>query len=107
MPKFWVFLCRDWLQISHDLSWSWWRALDKSPWSACDELRTSVLHYDAHPYPGQRPEAERVQMSERIVPGQLMQVIEALVRQHLLLKRDAGQIEEALLKRVDRFGEWM
>jgi hypothetical protein len=54
MPKFWVFLTRQWLGLPDHLSWSWWRALGKSPWSACEELRTSILHYDLHPYPGQR-----------------------------------------------------
>jgi hypothetical protein len=60
MPKFWVFLCQRWLGLPDHLSWSWWRALGKSPWSACEELRTSVLGYDRHPYPGQRPEPAAV-----------------------------------------------
>jgi hypothetical protein len=42
MPKFWVFLTRQWLGLPDHLSWSWWRALGKSPWSACAELRTSM-----------------------------------------------------------------
>jgi hypothetical protein len=105
-PKFWVFLCQRWLGLDQALTWSWWNALSKSPWTDCAALRTTVLHYDAHPYPGQRPEAEQVQMSDRIAPGQLLRVVEDLIRQHLLLRRDATVIEEKILRKLDRTGEW-
>jgi hypothetical protein len=68
MPKFWVFLTRQWLGLPDHLSWSWWRALGKSPWSACEELRTSILRYEAHPYPGQQPAAEQQRLSDGIAP---------------------------------------
>jgi hypothetical protein len=106
LPRFWVFLCQRWLELDQSLTWSWWRALGKSPWSACEELRTTVLRYDRHPYPGQQPEAERVQMSDLIAPGQLLMVIEDLIRQQLLLRRDGAVIEEKILRRLDRHGEW-
>jgi hypothetical protein len=107
LPKFWLFLCQRWLGLDQSLAWSWWNALRKSHWSACEELRTTVLNYDRHPYPGQRPEAERTEMSDAIAPGELMRVTDYLVRQRLLLRRDATQIEEAILHRLDREGEWL
>ena len=35
LPRFWIFLCRDWLKLDQQLSWSWWRSLGKSSWSTC------------------------------------------------------------------------
>ena len=107
VPKFWIFLTRRWLQLPDHLSWSWWRALGKSPWSQCADLRTCVLNYDGHPFVQQRPEAERQHLQMLLEPGQLLQVIDSLVRQKLLLKRDGAQIEEAILKRLDATGEWV
>jgi hypothetical protein len=106
MPKFWVFLTQRWLELDQQLSWSWWRALGKSPWSACTDLRTHILHYDGHPYVQQQPEADRQRMDALIAPGALMRVLEDLVRQKLLLRRDAAQIEDAICSRLDRLGEW-
>jgi hypothetical protein len=106
-PKFWTFFCQRWLELDQSLSWSWWHALSKSPWSACEELRTTVLNYDGHAYPGQRPEAERAEMEGAVAPGQLLRVIEDLIRQRLLLRRDGAVIEEKILRKLDRHGEWM
>ena len=45
-------------------------------------------------------------MQDRIAPGALMQTVDSLVRQRLLLRRDGSQIEEAILRRLDRTGDW-
>ena len=106
VPKFWIFLCLGWLDLNQQLAWSWWRALGKSSWSQCAELRTHVLQYDAHPYVGQQPEADRRHMDALIAPGALMRVTEDLTRQRLLLKRDASVIQDAILRRLNSQGEW-
>jgi hypothetical protein len=107
MPKFWIFLTRGWLGLDSQLSWAWWRALSKSPWSLCAELRTHVLAYDAHPFVQQQPEAARQHMDALIAPAHLLKVSVDLTRQGLLLKRDAARIEEAILQRLDAQGAWV
>jgi hypothetical protein len=62
------------------------------------------VRYNALPMP--RPEADLQCMRELMTPEHLVGVIEALVEQQLLLRRDAGQIEEAILRRVDHTGAW-
>jgi hypothetical protein len=70
-------------------------------------LRTHILKYDAHPFVGQQPEADRRRMDALIAPGHLLQVIDSLIRQHLLLKRDGVALENAILRRLDRSGTWV
>jgi len=104
MPKFWIFLCRDWLRISHEVSWSWWRALGKSPWTRCRQLHQQVLHYDRSAFPAQN--ASREEVSAWTEPGTLMQITAELVTQGLLLRRDSAVIDQAVLDRLTANGEW-
>jgi hypothetical protein len=87
-------MCREALGLGEPLAWSFWRALSKSQWSGCREFRAALVRYDALPTP--RPEADRQRVRELMTPEHLVGVIESLVRQQLLLKRDAGPIEEAI-----------
>ena len=106
MPRFWVFLCRTWLGLSRDLAYAWWGALCRSRWSASRAFREAVLRYDAHPAPAQRPTQEKISMSGLVEPQALMQLVEDLVREGVLLKREAIHLEEAILRRLDSQGEW-
>jgi hypothetical protein len=105
-PPFWQFLCRRWLGLSPDLAHTWWHALTRSRWSETRTFYQAVLRYDAHPAPGQRPSEDKLAMSGWVSPGQLVQLVESLVHERCLLRRDATTIEEALLSRLDATGEW-
>jgi hypothetical protein len=104
MPGFWTWLCRDWLALPEHVAWAWWQALRKSPWARCREFREAVLRYGLCAYPAQS--ASRAQLTVLMEPGTLMQITAELVTQGLLLRRDAGLIDQAVLDRLDARGEW-
>jgi hypothetical protein len=104
MPTFWRCLCRDGLRLDDHLAWSFWRALSHSSWTLCAEFRASLLRYDTLPAP--RPEADRQRVRELMTPEHLVRVVEALIQQRLLLRRDGVVIEEALLALAAAHGQW-
>jgi hypothetical protein len=106
MPKFWTFICRTWLGLSSDLAWAWWHALSKSRWTEARAFHQAVLRYDQHPAPAQRPTEEKTCMSALVGPGYLVQLVEDLVRERVLLRRDAAKIEDSILVKLDAEGEW-
>jgi hypothetical protein len=106
MPRFWVFLCRRWLGLSSDLTHTWWHAVRRSRWSAAAKIHEAVLRFDAHPAPGQRPTEDKAYMSALVEPQALLQLVENLVAEGCLLRREAIQLEEAILVRLDSQGEW-
>jgi hypothetical protein len=106
MPPFWTFLCRRWLGLSNDLAYSWWNALGKSQWHEARTFHQAVLRYDQHPAPAHRPAEDKTTMSGLVAPGYLMQLVEDLVREKVLLRRDATKIEDGILARLDAAGEW-
>jgi len=30
MPKFWIWLCKEWLALPEHVAWAWWRSLGHS-----------------------------------------------------------------------------
>jgi hypothetical protein len=105
-PPFWQFLTRRWLGLSPDLAYTWWNALSRSRWSAPRTFHQAVLRYDQHPAPGQRPLEEKLSMSGLVEPQALMQLVEDLVAEGVLLRRDSIKLEEALLGALDATGAW-
>lgn len=97
MPRFWVWLCKEWLALPEHLAWAWWRSVGRSQWTRCREFHQPVLHDDRSTFPAQN--ASREQMSPWMEPGMLMQITAALVTQRLLLRRDAGLIDQGVLDR--------
>jgi hypothetical protein len=106
MPPFWTFLCRRWLGLSTDLAATWWHALGKSRWTEARAFHQAVVRYDQHPAPAQRPQADKDLMSGLVGPQYLMQVVEDLVRERVLLRREATKIEDAILGALDATGDW-
>jgi len=105
-PPFWQFLTRRWLGLSPDLAHTWWNALSRSRWTEARTFHQAVLRYDQHPAPAQRPREDKLTMSALVAPRDLMRLVEDLVRERCLLRREATKIEDALLRRLDAAGEW-
>jgi hypothetical protein len=93
------------LGFTDHLAWTWWNALRKSQWTGCAAFRATLLRYDAQPTP--RPEVDRQHVQGLMTPEHLVELVEELVKQHLLLRRDGSQIQEAILNQLDRAGAWM
>jgi hypothetical protein len=106
MPPFWQFLCRRWLGLSPDLAHAWWHAVRRSRWTDARTFYEAVLRFDQHPAPGQRPAEDKAYMSGLVEPRALMRLVESLVREGCLLRREASTIQEAILRRLDSQGEW-
>ena len=105
-PPFWQFLTRRWLGVSPDLAHTWWGALTRSRWTEARSFRQAVERYDQHPAPAQRPTEDKLAMSALVEPGQLMRLVEDLVTEHVLLRREGSMIQEAILTRLDATGAW-
>ena len=106
MPRFWTFLTRQWLGLDEGLAWNWWRAITKSSWEECGALRDTIVRCSTLPFPGQAMTADRMAFETQVEPARLMGVLEDLATQHLLLRRDATKIQDAVLARLDAAGRW-
>jgi hypothetical protein len=106
MPRFWVFLCKTWLGLSSDLASSWWQAVGRSRWTEARTFHQAVLRYDQHPAPAQRPQADKLTMSQLVGPQYLMQILEDLVAERVMLRRDAAKIQDGILAKLDSQGAW-
>jgi hypothetical protein len=104
MPKFWRWFSQVYLGLPAELSWSWWRGLSKSPWSRCRTFRDAVLAYERCAYKAQAAAGADLEALNQ--PGELISLTDALVRQHLLLRRDGVVITERILHRLDKDGAW-
>ena len=105
-PALWRFITEQWLQLSPALASHWWSALGKSTWSSAVALRTALHDFSALPFPAQAPSDVRTAIETALQPRALVQVLEDLVRQKLIMRREARVIEAAVLSHTDATGQW-
>ena len=99
-PCVWGMLMDYW-QVPAALAVVWWQALSQSHHPRALAVRQAVLLFDAAPV------AEAYHLVYGIcAPQTVIEVLEALVDEGQLLRRQATAIEEAVLCHVDREGEW-
>jgi hypothetical protein len=99
-PKvFWI-LTTYW-RIPRTLSRRLWSALDRAKWSVPVALRQVLLLYSVAVV-GDR----RALIDETCSPLAIIDVIEALVHERQLTRRQATALEEAILARVSAQGTW-
>jgi hypothetical protein len=88
-------------QVPAALAVVWWQALSQSHHPGALAVRQAVLLFDAAPV------AEAYHLVYGIgAPQTVIAVLEALVDEGQLLRRQATAIEEAVLCHVDREGQW-
>lgn len=99
-PRVWGMLMDYW-QVPTSLAVPWWRALGRSHHPRALAVRQAVLLFDAAPV------AEAYHLVHGVcVPQAVMEVLEGLVDGGQLPRSQATAIEEAVLRNVDREGEW-
>jgi hypothetical protein len=76
----------------------WW-GVRNARWSETCSFRQELLW--AASYGAPRHVAERI-----VTPQRLILVLEALVREKLLKRREVVQLEEAVLQHTDQGGQW-
>ena len=99
-PRVWGILMDYW-QVPASLDVTWWQSLDHSYHARALAIRQAVLLFDAAPV------AEVYSLVYGVcVPQAVIEVLEALVDEGQLPRSQATAIEEAVLRNVDREGEW-
>jgi hypothetical protein len=99
-PRVWGMLMDYW-QVPDSLTVTWWRALGRSHHARALAIRQAVLLFDATPV------AEAYHLVYGVcAPQAVIEVLEALVDEGQLPRSHATAIEEAVLRNVDREGEW-
>jgi hypothetical protein len=99
-PRVWGMLMDYW-QVPTSLAETWWWALGRSHHARALALRQAVLLFDAAPV------AEVYHLVHGVcAPQAVIEALEALVDEGQLPRSQATAIEEAVLRNVDREGEW-
>jgi hypothetical protein len=99
-PRVWDMLMDYW-QVPDSLTVPWWRALGRSHHARALAIRQAVLLFDAAPV------AEVYHLVYGVcAPQAVIEVLEALVDERQLPRGQATAIEEAVLRNIDREGEW-
>jgi hypothetical protein len=99
-PRVWDMLMDYW-QVPASLAVTWWRALGRSHHARALAVHQAVLLFDAAPV------AEAYHLVYGVcAPQAVIEVLEALVDEGQLPRSQVTAIEEAVLRNVDREGEW-
>jgi hypothetical protein len=99
-PRVWGMLMDYW-QVPASLAVAWWRALGRSHHPRALAIRQAVLLFDAAPV------AEAYHLVHGVcAPQAVMEVLEVLVDEGQLPRSQATATEEAVLRNIDREGEW-
>ena len=100
LPYVWGMLMDYW-QVPASLAVPWWQALGRSQHARALAVRQEVLLFDAAPV------AEAYHLVYGVcAPQAVIEVLEALVEEGQLPRSQATAIEEAVLRNIDREGEW-
>ena len=104
-PQLWTWMCTHWCPLPSRLSWVLWRALSQAQWSAAVQWREQFLAFDK---PDRTVSSDLVEtfLEEVASPQQIMKVLGELMEEKRLLRRDAHQLEEEVLRHVDHTGQW-
>jgi hypothetical protein len=104
-PTVWGWLWREWVPMPASVSWVLWRALCKAQYPPADAWRARLNAFDA---PDRLLSRDLVEdfLQEIATPHALMEVVEALMKEHVLLRRDGHRVQEQILRHVTASGQW-
>jgi hypothetical protein len=104
-PKLWTWMCTHWCPVPASAAWLLWRAVSKAQYPPVDAWRARFLAFDA---PDRLLSSDVVKgfLAETCTPQHLLEVIDHLMKERTLLKRDGQHLQEQILAHVDRTGQW-
>lgn len=105
-PRLWGWLTRTWCPLPASMAWTWWRAIARARWSASVEWRTVFLAFDRRCTGRPNEHVVALFFHQHCAPQDLVTLIEALVQEQVLLRRDGRRIEEIVLGLCDAQGQW-
>jgi hypothetical protein len=103
-PQLWQVVAHDWLGLAPPVAWQFWRALVRARWSTSVAWREQFLSLS-------RQQAALTRnlvgdfLGELCTLPTLIALVEALMQEHVLLRRDGTQIEERLFSAADATGQ--
>ena len=99
-PPLWHYLTTAWCPLPADLARAWWFALAHSTWSQAVSWRGQFLAF-AQQDGLMTSDVVADFLAEIATPAHLIALVEQLMHEQRLLRRDGRQIEERLLARTD------
>jgi hypothetical protein len=104
-PQLWTVLTTQWCPLPAALAWTWWRAIHLATWSRTVQWREAFLAL-AQRESGQSVHLVALCLTSQCAPSNLIQLVEALVQERVLPRRDGRTIIEVLLAQADQNGRW-
>lgn len=105
-PQLWGFLARRWLQVPDALAWQWWAALNHATWSVPRAWKDAIIAFDRQPRHVQTVEAVYGFLQVQCTAEAMLTVLENLVHEQVLTRRQSSAIEEHVFRRLDACGRW-
>src|SRR5205085_2683447 len=100
MPLVWGVLMHEWWGVPRALTWDCWQALASCPWTEVVTFRQKLLLWPTI------TSGRAAAISHGVTPQGVLDILEMLVRDRRLSRREAAQIEDRLLACVDAHGAW-
>ncbi len=104
-PQLWGWLWREWCPLPASLAWVLWRALGKTQDPLAAAWRQAFVDFEAPERLLGRDLVEAF-LARIATPQQLMDLVDQLMAEQTLLRRDGHQVQEQLLRHVDKDGVW-
>jgi len=102
-PILWREFCQSWLHLSSHHTGRWWAAVCRSRWSRAVTVRSTIR---GHEIVDTQLEQVWHLYHDILAPHALLGLIEDLIRERMVARRDTCAIAEAILRRVDTQGQW-
>ena len=102
-PILWREFCQSWLGLSSHHTGRWWAAVCRSRWTRAVVLRGTLR---GHELVDTQLEPAWHLYHDILAPRALLGLIEDLIRERIVARRDTCIIAEAILRQVDVHGQW-
>ena len=103
-PPLWVTLAQLW-HLDDREAWCTWKALYRARWTVAASFRQRLVLFEGQPAVHRLSGVDSL-VRDHLPPADVLAVLEALVAEGLLRRRDRITIEEKVLTCIDAAGAW-
>jgi hypothetical protein len=104
-PPLWQVLATFW-GLSARQTRQTWSALYRARWARAAGWRQTLAHFEGQHPTLRSPERVFHFLATNVQPETIINVVESLIEERLLPRREGHQIEECILAHVGREGDW-
>jgi hypothetical protein len=101
----WLTLAEFW-GLSTQQSRQAWSALYRARWTTAANWRRVLVHFEGQRPTLRSPERVFAFLAAQVMPETILGVIEGLISEGLLTRREGNAIEERVLRHVGPTGDW-